>query len=65
MILANALREYRFKFYLNASHYVIFNNKKGQVHPHTWEFQVDILIDRSKYMEKGTFHPHTVVAFSI
>ena len=55
MILANALREYRFKFYLNASHYVIFNNKKGQVHPHTWEFQVDILIDRSKYMEFNDF----------
>ena len=55
MVLTNALREYRFKFYLNASHYVIFNNKKGQVHPHTWEFAVDILIDRSKYMEFNDF----------
>ncbi|MCR5626681.1 MAG: 6-carboxytetrahydropterin synthase [Lachnospiraceae bacterium] len=51
----NVFREYRFKFYLNASHYVIFNNKKGEIHPHTWEFAVDILIDRNRYMEFNDF----------
>ena len=31
-------REYKFKFYLNANHYIIINGKNGQTHPHTWEF---------------------------
>ena len=32
------LRYYRIKAYLNASHFVVFDGKKGDVHPHTWEF---------------------------
>ena len=32
------LRYYRIKAYLNASHFVVFDGKKGNVHPHTWEF---------------------------
>ncbi|MCR4781765.1 MAG: 6-carboxytetrahydropterin synthase [Lachnospiraceae bacterium] len=32
------IRYYRLKNYLNASHFVIFNGVKGEVHPHTWEF---------------------------
>lgn len=32
------IRYYRIKTYLNASHYVIFDGKKGATHPHTWEF---------------------------
>ena len=32
------VRYYRLKNYLNASHFVIFNGIKGEVHPHTWEF---------------------------
>lgn len=32
------IRYYRIKSYLNASHYVIFDGKKGETHPHTWEF---------------------------
>lgn len=43
----DAYREYRFRFYLNASHYVVFNGKKGQLHPHTWEFAITILIHRN------------------
>lgn len=31
---------YRFKFYLNARHSVIFNGKSSNVHPHTWEVAV-------------------------
>ncbi len=30
-------RQYRFKFYLNASHSIIINGKLGESHPHTWE----------------------------
>ena len=32
------LRYYRIKAYLNASHFVVFDGKKGDTHPHTWEF---------------------------
>ena len=32
------IRYYRIKSYLNASHFVVFDGKKGEVHPHTWEF---------------------------
>jgi 6-pyruvoyltetrahydropterin/6-carboxytetrahydropterin synthase len=32
------VRYYRLKNYLNASHFVVFNGIKGEVHPHTWEF---------------------------
>lgn len=31
---------YRFKFYLNARHSVIFNGQVSKVHPHTWEVTV-------------------------
>lgn len=37
-------RIYQFKFYLNASHYVIFNGERGELHPHTWEFSCKILL---------------------
>lgn len=30
-------RTYRFKFYLNANHYIIINGVEGETHPHTWE----------------------------
>lgn len=35
-------RIYQFKFYLNASHYVIFDGQRGETHPHTWEFTTKI-----------------------
>lgn len=44
----NAFREYRFRFYLNARHYVVFNGKNGQIHPHTWEFAMTVLIRRNQ-----------------
>jgi 6-pyruvoyltetrahydropterin/6-carboxytetrahydropterin synthase len=31
---------YRFNFYLNARHSVIFDGKASNVHPHTWEVVV-------------------------
>lgn len=31
---------YKFKFYLNARHSVIFNDQFSKVHPHTWEVTV-------------------------
>ena len=38
------LRYYRIKAYLNASHFVVFDGKKGDVHPHTWEFVATVCI---------------------
>lgn len=41
---AHVSRIYRFKFYLNASHYVFFDGKQGETHPHTWEFALKIRV---------------------
>ncbi len=43
--------EYRFKFYLNASHSVIINGRQGETHPHTWEYTLDILVARDSFWE--------------
>ncbi|MBQ4282453.1 MAG: 6-carboxytetrahydropterin synthase [Lachnospira sp.] len=48
-------REYRLKFYLNARHFIIIGNQKGDVHPHTWEFALTILIRRKEFVEFNTF----------
>ena len=44
-------REYRIKFYLNMRHYIIIDGKKGEIHPHTWEFALDIKFGRSSFVE--------------
>ena len=48
-------REYRLKFYLNARHFIIIGNQKGDVHPHTWEFALTILIRRKEFVEFNIF----------
>lgn len=48
-------REYRIKFYLNMRHYIIINGNKGEVHPHTWEFALDIKFGRSSFVEFNIF----------
>lgn len=40
-------RIYQFKCYLNASHFVSFEGKQGEQHPHTWEFSLKILVQGS------------------
>lgn len=35
--------QYRFKFYINASHAIYINGKMGQRHPHTWEITINTL----------------------
>lgn len=35
--------QYQYKFYLNASHSIFINNKKGQNHPHTWEIMINTI----------------------
>lgn len=48
-------QEYRLKFYLNAKHYIIINGRKGETHPHTWEFTLTIRYGRSSFVEFSTF----------
>ena len=48
-------REYRLKFYLNARHFIIIGNQQGDIHPHTWEFALTILIRRKEFVEFNTF----------
>ena len=44
-------REYKFKFYLNANHYIIIDGREGQCHPHTWEFMVDIVMNNEEFVQ--------------
>lgn len=48
-------REYRLKFYLNARHYIIIGNKRGETHPHTWEFALTILISQKEFVRFNLF----------
>ena len=34
--------QYKYKFYLNASHFIKLNNKNGQIHSHCFELVIDI-----------------------
>lgn len=34
--------QYKYKFYLNAQHYILIDNKKGEPHSHCFEIVVDI-----------------------
>ncbi len=48
-------REYKFKFYLNITHFIIINGKEGQVHPHTWEFTVHIKKITNEFLQFNVF----------
>ena len=48
-------REYKFKFYLNISHFIIVKGKEGQTHPHTWEFTVHIKKLTNKFLQFNIF----------
>ena len=48
-------RDYLFKFYLNASHYVIINGTKGPVHSHTWEFSLTIAVTVDNFKQFNVF----------
>lgn len=44
-------RQYRFKFYLNASHAISIGGQMGERHPHTWEIAVNVLKFRDTFVE--------------
>ena len=44
-------REYRLKFYLNAQHYFVDSKtgKKGETHPHTWEYCLNVAVSEQNF----------------
>lgn len=38
-----AYSQYRFKFYINTTHAIYIAGKLGQVHPHTWEIELNTM----------------------
>lgn len=51
----NLYREYKFKFYLNFSHYITIDGKEGQIHPHTWEFTINVHMDSEEFVQFGIY----------
>lgn len=56
------LCKYKFKFYLNASHYIIINGKQGEAHPHTWEFILDVILPNSEFVQFSVYE-RTIESF--
>lgn len=48
-------RTYRLKFYLNAQHYIVIGGKRGETHPHTWEFALTIGMMSGEFTPFSTF----------
>lgn len=48
-------RDYRIKVYLNARHYIYINGKKGETHPHTWEFVLYMRFPVNTFIQFTTF----------
>lgn len=46
--MENAYRQYKFKFYLNMNHFIIVDDKPGEVHPHTWEIIISVISTQSE-----------------
>lgn len=49
------LRKYVFKFYLNGSHSIVINGNMGEVHPHTWEIILEVVLQRSEFVQFSTY----------
>lgn len=43
--------QYKFKFYLNASHAIYINGNLGQSHPHTWEIMIDTIKLNDRFIQ--------------
>jgi 6-pyruvoyl tetrahydropterin synthase-related domain len=43
--------QYKFKFYLNASHAIYINGSMGDRHPHTWEIILHVLKEKEDFIE--------------
>lgn len=43
-------RQYTFTFYVNTSHAIYIDGKRGQVHPHTWEITLHLLYMKESFI---------------
>ncbi len=43
--------QYKFKFYLNASHAIYIDGHIGEKHPHTWEITINVLKEKSEFIQ--------------
>ena len=43
--------QYKFKFYINASHAIYLNGKIGEIHPHTWEIILTAIKGRNDFVQ--------------
>lgn len=41
--MEKSYRQYKLKSYLNMNHFIIIDDKPGEVHPHTWELIVSVI----------------------
>lgn len=46
--------QYKFKFYLNASHAIYIDGTMGQRHPHTWEIIINVLKEKEEFVQFST-----------
>lgn len=42
--------QFKFNFYLNASHAIYIDGKLGQRHPHTWEITLNVLKGKDQFV---------------
>lgn len=45
--------KYKYRFYLNANHSIIIEEKMGDIHPHTWEMTIDVIKIIDGFVEFG------------
>ncbi len=58
------LRKYIFKFYLNGSHSIVINGNMGDVHPHTWEIVLEVVLQRSEFVQFSVYEKVVELFFS-
>lgn len=51
MITRKRYQQYKFKFYLNASHSICINGEFGSRHTHTWEISIHLLKIRDDFVK--------------
>ena len=52
--------QYKYKFYLNASHYIIINKKKGETHSHCFELVLNVTSKKEGFFVKFNDVEHEV-----
>lgn len=56
---------YKFKFYLNASHAIYIDGKLGENHPHTWEFILETIKVQKDFIQFDNIETAVENVFSL